>query len=389
MYQDKFLESKDYYIDLINSSKANKMTALYHYSGVGFKKAKINQGIYRKSDNLLVGVLQWGVSAQEGIRLERYVTEPISKEQYLELNRFCMADSEGKNSESQAISLGIKWIKKYRPDIKLLVSYAGRKEGNYGFIYQATNWEYLGYWISNGFWLLDGEERHQITVWYRYKKYCDQSKNLKDSLGEIYHDIRQTWTKQFIYVQRLDKKLHLASPILPYPKPSTDFPICTRVEIYKRDDAFLNNYSAPDREKVEYYYEKEEQLFTKAALKRRGEYTESPKNKFCIYDKTGILVETYNSIKELICDNTSFTESSVRKALKTTKPYKNYFFYVYEEGADIPETLEVPYLCTIDGIRFLKQVEVATYCGVSRQAVSGAKQRGTSIINGYKIDWKI
>jgi hypothetical protein len=36
------LESKDYYIDLINSSKANKMTAQYHYSGVGFKKAILN-----------------------------------------------------------------------------------------------------------------------------------------------------------------------------------------------------------------------------------------------------------------------------------------------------------------------------------------------------------
>ena len=82
------LESKDYYIDLINSTKANKFTSLYHYSGVGFKKAKINQGIYRKSDNLLVGVLQWGCSAQEGIRLDRYVKEPITKEQYLELNRF-------------------------------------------------------------------------------------------------------------------------------------------------------------------------------------------------------------------------------------------------------------------------------------------------------------
>ena len=121
------LESKDYYIDLINSSKANKMTAQYHYSGVGFKKAVLNQGIYRKSDNLLVGVLQWGCSFQENIRLDRYVSNPIKKEEYLELNRFSMADSEGKNAESQAISLGIKWIKKNRPDIRLLVSSAGRK----------------------------------------------------------------------------------------------------------------------------------------------------------------------------------------------------------------------------------------------------------------------
>ena len=52
------LESKHYYIDLINSSKANQFTSLYHYSGVGFKKAKVNQGIYRKTDDKLVGVLQ-------------------------------------------------------------------------------------------------------------------------------------------------------------------------------------------------------------------------------------------------------------------------------------------------------------------------------------------
>lgn len=36
------LESKHYYIDLINSTKAYKFTSYYHYSGVGFKKAKIN-----------------------------------------------------------------------------------------------------------------------------------------------------------------------------------------------------------------------------------------------------------------------------------------------------------------------------------------------------------
>lgn len=75
-----------------------------------------------------------------------------------------MADSEGKNSESQAISLGIKWIKQNMPEIRLLVSYAGRKEGNYGYIYQATNWLYLGYFISNGFWIMDGREYHTANL---------------------------------------------------------------------------------------------------------------------------------------------------------------------------------------------------------------------------------
>lgn len=378
------IESKDYYIDLINSSKANKMTALYHYSGVGFKKAKINQGIYRKSDNLLVGVLQWGCSAQEGIRLDRYVKESITKDEYLELNRFCMADSEGKNSESQAISLGIKWIKQNRPDIKLLVSYAGRKEGNYGYIYQATNWEYLGYFISDGFWLLDGEERHQITVWYRYKKFGNQNLPFKQSICELYHDVRQTWTKQFIYIQRLDKKLTCASPVLPYPKPINEYPICTRVEVYKEDNDYLKNYSAPVREKVEYYYEKETQLFSRRALARRGEL-DTIKNGVAVYDRNGELEANYLSIKQTI--NKDFLEGGIRSALKTGKIYKDHFFRFYKLSDEPADTIEIPYLCIIDGYKFIKQTEIADYCNVTRQAVSSAKQHHAKFINGRLIEW--
>ena len=381
---NNLLQSRDYYIDLINSSKANKMTALYHYSGVGFKKAKLNQGIYRKSDDMLVGVLQWGCSAQEGIRLDRYVKEEIKKEEYLELNRFCMVDSEGPNSESQAISLGIKWIKKNRPDIRLLVSYAGRKEGNYGYIYQATNWEYLGYFISNGFWLLDGEERHQITVWYRYKNYCDQSLPFKQGICALYHDVRQTWTKQFIYIQRLDKKLHCASPVLPYPKPVNEFPICTKVEIYKQDDEYINAYK-PQRTFVEYKYEKETQLFTRTALARRGEL-DLIKKGVAVYSREGQLEAIYNSIKDVAAEDL-FSESGVRSALKTEKPYKNHFFRFYILSETPDEEIDIPYLCKIDGLRFLKQTEIADYCGVTRQAVSAAKQHYAKVIGGKNIEW--
>lgn len=182
-----------------------------------------------------------------------------------------MADSEGKNSESQAISLGIKWIRTYMPHIRLLVSYAGRKEGNYGYIYQATNWEYLGYFISEGFWYIDGEERHLITLWSRCKKYGNPNLPFVEALCEMYQDVRKTKTKQFIYITRLDKKLTPASPVLPYPKPSTDFPIKTEEHIYKQNDEIFNNYIQKEKQFVEYYYEVEKQLFTRAALIRRGE----------------------------------------------------------------------------------------------------------------------
>lgn len=42
------IENNKYYIDAINSSKANKFTSYYHYSRVGFKKAKVNLGVFNK-----------------------------------------------------------------------------------------------------------------------------------------------------------------------------------------------------------------------------------------------------------------------------------------------------------------------------------------------------
>ncbi len=33
------IENKAYFVDRINSSKANQFTEVYHYSGTGFKKA--------------------------------------------------------------------------------------------------------------------------------------------------------------------------------------------------------------------------------------------------------------------------------------------------------------------------------------------------------------
>ena len=348
---------------------------------MGFKKAKINQGIYRKSDNKLVGVLQWGISAQEAIRLDRYVKDPITKNEYLELNRFCMADSEGKNAESQAISLGVKWIKQNRPDIKLLVSYAGRKEGNYGYIYQATNWEYLGYFISNGFWLLDGEEKHQITVWFRHKRHGDSSKPFIQNICDMHHDVRQTWTKQFIYIKRLDETLTRASDILPYPKPTNEFPICTKVKIYKEDNEFLNNYVAPTRSYCEWYYEKETVLFQ--SYKDRT----SVRPRVAIYDETGSIVTTAKNSVEA-AEYGGISATTICRVLKNGKIANGYYYRNYDPHTEPAETIEFDYICEIDGLKFIKQIDIAEYCGVTKQAVSGSVQRKSKQINGYDIIWR-
>lgn len=379
------VENKKYFVDAIHSSKANKMTALYHYSGVGFKKSIVNLGVFRKTDNKMVGVLQWGCSFQEGVRLDRYVKEPVSKDEYLELNRFSMADSEGKNSESQAISLGIKWIRKNMPQIKLLVSYAGRKEGNYGYIYQATNWEYLGYFISEGFWFVDGEERHLATLWNRYSKHGNQDLGFVDGLCGMYSDVRKTWTKQFIYIMRLDEKLTPATEPEDYPKPLTEFPIKTREKIYKQNDEIFNNYKTNERSIVEYFYEEEKELFCRTTLIRRGELVVKPKRKVAVYSIEGFLLSTYESVKDI--DIPNIKESGIRTSLSTEGSHKDFYFRYYIDEPQ--EEIDVPVVCLIDEIPFKTAASAARYLQVSRQAVSASRKRGGKKINGIEVKWII
>lgn len=375
------IQNKKYFIDQINSSKAYQFICMYHYSHIGFKRASLNLGIYRNDTNELVGVLQWGCSANVNIKLDRYVKEPITTADYLELNRFAMADSEGRNSESQAISLGIKWIKQNRPDIRLLVSYSGRVEGNYGYIYQATNWEYLGYFISNGFWKLDGGEKHQITLSLEYKKNKDNYTNMKDYLCATYHDVRQYDSKQFIYIKRLDKKLTPATALLPYPKPNTEYPIQTKEIIYKQDIDYI---SPPCPQIKQFYYTPNEQLFTRECLKRRGEIID---NEYLIYDKSGKFVEKYNNISEICTKYKGYSQSSISNAIKTGKRYKDYYFRKIPCNETIKPSIDVNIICWIDGIAFYKQSEIVKYTGVTRQAVSSCVKRKGKAIGGKKIIW--
>ena len=293
------------------------------------------------------------------------------------------ADEEGKNSESQAISLGIKYIKQTFPHIKLLVSYAGRKEGNYGYIYQATNWEYLGYFISNGFWLVDGEERHQITLWYRHSKYGNPNFTMPENLCNMYSDVRQTWTKQFIYIQRLDKKLTLASPVLSYPKPLNEYPIQIKEKIYKENKEVFNNYIKKDIKKVKYYYEKDKFLFTKKTLIRRGELTIPRGQKIAKYNIDGILEETYDNIDNAISND--LKKEGIIKSLKTNKKYKDYYFRYYIEEPE--EEIDTPFICIVDEIPFYTYQSAANYLNVSKQAVQQSSKRKGKKINGKEILW--
>lgn len=383
------IENKKYFVALVNSSKACQFTAYYHYSKQPFRQAKLNLGVFNKETQQLVGVMQWGRSFAKDIKLKRYVKEDIDINQYFELNRFCMAEDEGKNSESQALSLGIKYIKQYHPEIKLLVSYSGRREGKYGYIYQATNWEYLGYFLSNAFWNIDGIEKHTLTVQQEFQKYKKTNEDLKNYLNRTHSYAVQTWTKQFIYIQRLDKHLSPAIDPLPYPKPSNEFPIKTKEIVYC--GGTIPNTKVEEKEVPLFFFEKNELLFSPHALRRQAQRERGEKihigtrNSVAQYDLSGNLETTYLNMTE--AEKVGYYYDGVKAASKNNTIYKNKFFRLYPMNRTPPEKVELHYFCIINEKMFFKAKDVAEELHISRQAVYASKKRQGKYISGSPVIW--
>lgn len=118
-------------VDIITWKAARRIIENHHYLGYAPKCMLVNLGVFVDSE--IIGVMMFGHPIA---RLE-------DQEHTLELTRMFLFDSP-KNSESRALSLAEKWIKKNKPHITRLIAYSDTDQGHSGTIYKAANWKYIG-----------------------------------------------------------------------------------------------------------------------------------------------------------------------------------------------------------------------------------------------------
>lgn len=136
--------------------------------------------------------------------------------QIMELTR--MALNGKQESTSQAMAIAIRLLKKDRPLVKMLVSYADTGQNHKGIIYQATNWTYTGLSSDSGLSYVDknGKKRHARVVDLTKKTYNITREEAIKKLGFTAVKI----TRKHRYIYFLDKSmLHLKQEMgKPYPK---------------------------------------------------------------------------------------------------------------------------------------------------------------------------
>lgn len=122
-------------VKVIPSGIANPFVKKHHYSGKVVNNSCLHFGVFL--DKELHGVMSFGPSLDKAKIIG--LVEGTTWNQFLELNRMAFDDYLPKFSESRAISLAIKLIKKNAPQVKWIISFADGCSCGDGTIYRASN----------------------------------------------------------------------------------------------------------------------------------------------------------------------------------------------------------------------------------------------------------
>jgi hypothetical protein len=130
--------------------------ARHHYSKVMPKLNKVVMGLFQKDD--LVGCITfgWGVRPKDTIRK----LFPLDSKDYLEIGKLCMLDELPKNSESRFITAAMRFLKRLRPELKIVFTWADALWGKPGYIYQASNFLFGGAISSEAYRTKEGARLH-------------------------------------------------------------------------------------------------------------------------------------------------------------------------------------------------------------------------------------
>jgi len=168
----------------------------WHYSHT-FPASIANFGVWE--DDIFVGAVVFGVGA--GPRAHKPFG--LKKHEVCELVRVALHTHE--NPVTRIVSIALRLLKKARPCIRLVVSYADERQGHTGKIYRAGNWLYLGKIVSELRYFLNGMTLHNRTVYERYgTRNLDLLRENVDSAAHLVNDPPK---HKFIYC--FDKELQV------------------------------------------------------------------------------------------------------------------------------------------------------------------------------------
>ena len=115
----------------------------YHYSKILPRLTKKYLGVVDNGELIGVITLGWGTQPLQTIR-KIFSNHELTSDDYFEIGKMCFTpEINQSNYGSRIISLLVKWLKK-ETDIMFLYTLADGIMGKCGYVYQASNFHYIG-----------------------------------------------------------------------------------------------------------------------------------------------------------------------------------------------------------------------------------------------------
>ena len=160
--QSKQISNSHFTLTEVPSNFVSDLIELCHYSHKTTPNHFLSFDVNNGQGALQLG---YGIRPHSKNTISKYIT----KDNYCEFDRMWLNDELPKNSESQVISLLLKYLKKNYPKIQFVITYADGSAGNKGTIYKATNAIRLKPIMCDFYKLADGERVHPVSMYHRHK----------------------------------------------------------------------------------------------------------------------------------------------------------------------------------------------------------------------------
>lgn len=197
------MSAKNLLVKPIDASTANAFVQRVHYSGKVVPNSQLHLGVYYAGK--LEGVMQFGPSTVKKVIAP--LVEGTAWNGFIELNRMAFGEALPRNSESRAIAVAMRYLKKYAPQIEWVISFADATQCGDGTIYRASGFVLTGIKPNNSLRInpKTGEPMHTISAHH----------------AKLAHEFRkwqplQGFQLRYIYFLNPAARERLTVPILPF-----------------------------------------------------------------------------------------------------------------------------------------------------------------------------
>lgn len=215
--------AKELKLKVISSKIATPFVKNHHYSGKIVNNSQLHFGVFWQG--VLHGVMSFGPSLMKDLLIG--LVKGTEWNEFIELNRMAFDDVLPKNSESRAIAVAIRLLKKNAPQIKWVVSFADAAQCGDGTIYRASGFVLTG--ISKGsiYKLNDGRcvQRMTLTAGGSYAHKEALVLQQKHGLGLVPSFLKEYdgkliegFSLRYIYFIDKSKVQDLTVPVIPFSK---------------------------------------------------------------------------------------------------------------------------------------------------------------------------